>query len=46
LLISGLRRYGNVSVTIAAQTAIGTSDNATTEPIEVRTFEDCKLHID
>ena len=39
----GLRKYGNVSVTIAAYTSIGTSDNATSSPIVVKTFEDCKL---
>ena len=39
----GLRKYGNISVTISAYTSVGTSDNATSSPVVVRTFEDCEL---
>jgi len=34
----GLRKFGEISVTVSAYTSIGTSDNATSSPFVVRTL--------
>ena len=39
-MLTGLRKYGRISITISASTSIGTGDNATSSPVEGRTFED------
>ena len=43
-MLSGLRKYGRISVTISAHTSVGTSDNATSSPVEGRTSQDRELY--